>query len=68
MGLTYLFVAHDLSVVEHISNRVAVMYLGKMAELGEEDEIYERPTHPYRRAFAALSSAATRKQLAVKTY
>jgi oligopeptide/dipeptide ABC transporter ATP-binding protein len=55
LGLTYLFISHDLNVVQHISDRIGVMYLGKLVEVGSAEEVYSEPLHPYTQAlFGAI--------------
>ena len=67
IGVAYLFVGHDLEVVRHVSDRVAVMYLGRVVEWGSSDEVYRTPRHPYTRALlsSVLSIDPTRRRLGV---
>ena len=58
LGLTYLFISHDLSVVEHISDKVGVMYLGRMVEFGETEALFEKPLHPYTEALLSAVPVA----------
>jgi peptide/nickel transport system ATP-binding protein/oligopeptide transport system ATP-binding protein len=65
-SLTYLFISHNLSVVHHVSNRVGVMYLGKLVELGSHQDIFERPQHPYTRALLSAIPGSNTERIILK--
>jgi len=60
-GFAYLFISHDLGAVEHIADRVAIMYLGRLVEIGTADEVFENPRHPYTRALLAEAPRLDRR-------
>jgi oligopeptide/dipeptide ABC transporter ATP-binding protein len=62
-GLSYLFIAHDLSVVRHVTDRVGIMYLGFLVEQGDCDEVFERPLHPYTQALLEAAPAVDKKSV-----
>ena len=62
LNLTYLFISHNVAVIRHIADRVAVMYLGQIVELGDASEVLERPAHPYTRALARRGAEARQRR------